>query len=270
MDVVGAGVRNLEDELKGEMACAMGRTEGKVLDPENGGRADQVQVGWHGPRARGAGGVHAQLAERVLERRFDDGTFTLALAEKDVALALEAARSLGVPTPASTAAHALLAEARNQRRGDENIWAAVETLEAREVPTDACEDEWFLQLLKRGAGWSSRLTLATLSKRQGQSTLRAVAAAIAEDSVGLSSALDAWATPQVLSAPPEAEQLVMELGFDIVDVNDYLHQRRLTGHGETFSKAIVAPLRATGQRKKEREWLEQTLAELGDAIKGGD
>ena len=82
-------------------------------------------------RATGAGGVHAQLADRVLERRFDDGTFTLALAEKDVALALEAAGSLGVPTPASTAAHALLAEARNQGRGDENFWAAVETLEAQ-------------------------------------------------------------------------------------------------------------------------------------------
>ena len=82
-------------------------------------------------RATGAGGVHAQLADRVLERRFDDGTFTLALADKDVALALDAARSLGVPTPASTAAHSLLAEARARGLGDKNFWAAVEILEER-------------------------------------------------------------------------------------------------------------------------------------------
>ena len=79
----------------------------------------------------GAGGVHAQLADRVLERRFDDGSFSLALAEKDVALALEAARDLEVPTPASAAAHDLLAEARERGRGAENFWAAIEVLEER-------------------------------------------------------------------------------------------------------------------------------------------
>lgn len=79
----------------------------------------------------GAGGVHARLADRVLERRFDDGSFALALAEKDVALALETARALGVPTPTTEAAHGLLAEARARGRGDENFWAAVEILEER-------------------------------------------------------------------------------------------------------------------------------------------
>lgn len=82
-------------------------------------------------RSTGAGGVHAQLADRILERRFDDRSFALALAEKDVALALEAARSLEVPTPTAAAAHELLAEARSRGLSEENFWAAVEVLEAR-------------------------------------------------------------------------------------------------------------------------------------------
>ena len=82
-------------------------------------------------RSTGAGGVHAQLADRVLERRFDDDTFALALAEKDVALALEAARDLSVPMPATAAAHELFVEARSRGLERENFWAAIEVLEER-------------------------------------------------------------------------------------------------------------------------------------------
>jgi 3-hydroxyisobutyrate dehydrogenase-like beta-hydroxyacid dehydrogenase len=77
----------------------------------------------------GAGGIHSKLAGRVLERRFDDQTFALALAEKDVALALEAGRSLEVPMPTTAAAHQLFVEAAAAGLRDKNFWAAIELVE---------------------------------------------------------------------------------------------------------------------------------------------
>ena len=77
----------------------------------------------------GAGGIHSKLAARVLERRFDDQTFALALAEKDVALALEAGRSLEVPMPTTSAAHQLFVEAAAAGLHDKNFWAAIELVE---------------------------------------------------------------------------------------------------------------------------------------------
>ena len=79
----------------------------------------------------GAGGVHARLADRVFERRFDDGTFALALAEKDLALMLEAGDALDVPLPATDASHRLFREAFDAGLRDENFWAAIELVEAR-------------------------------------------------------------------------------------------------------------------------------------------
>jgi 3-hydroxyisobutyrate dehydrogenase len=79
----------------------------------------------------GAGGIHAKLADRVLERRYDDDTFALALAEKDVALGLEAGRSLEVPMPTAAAAYQLFVEARAAGLGDKNFWAAIELVEKR-------------------------------------------------------------------------------------------------------------------------------------------
>lgn len=81
--------------------------------------------------ATGVGGVHAALAPRVLGRRFDDRTFALALAEKDVGLALEAGRSLDVPMPTTAAAHRLFAETAALGLGDKNFWISFEQLEAR-------------------------------------------------------------------------------------------------------------------------------------------
>jgi 3-hydroxyisobutyrate dehydrogenase-like beta-hydroxyacid dehydrogenase len=79
----------------------------------------------------GAGGVHARLAPRILERRYDDRTFTLGLAEKDVALVLEASESLEAPMPATAAAHQLFAAALAEGMRDKNFWAAVEIAERR-------------------------------------------------------------------------------------------------------------------------------------------
>lgn len=77
----------------------------------------------------GAGGIHSKVAQRVIDRRFDDNTFALALAEKDVALALEAGRALDVPMPATTAAHQLFVEGKAAGLSNKNFWSVIELVE---------------------------------------------------------------------------------------------------------------------------------------------
>lgn len=75
-------------------------------------------------------GVYTALAPLFLGRDFDDVTFKLEIAEKDVALALESARELGVPMPMTEAGHAVYRRARDEGRGDKVFYATLETLEA--------------------------------------------------------------------------------------------------------------------------------------------
>jgi 3-hydroxyisobutyrate dehydrogenase-like beta-hydroxyacid dehydrogenase len=77
----------------------------------------------------GLGGIHTKMSGRVLERQHDQPVFSLALAEKDVALALSEGRSLDVPMPASSAAHQTLLAARAAGFGNRNFWSAIEILE---------------------------------------------------------------------------------------------------------------------------------------------
>jgi 3-hydroxyisobutyrate dehydrogenase-like beta-hydroxyacid dehydrogenase len=77
------------------------------------------------------------MAEGLLGRRFEPALFTLALAEKDIALALESARSLGVPMPVAAAAHQTYLEAVSAGLGGENFFATLQAIERRagiEVP----------------------------------------------------------------------------------------------------------------------------------------
>jgi 3-hydroxyisobutyrate dehydrogenase-like beta-hydroxyacid dehydrogenase len=60
---------------------------------------------------KSSGAVYANLAKLLLGRRFDNPFFQLALAEKDVGLALASAEALGVPMPVIEAAHATYARA---------------------------------------------------------------------------------------------------------------------------------------------------------------
>jgi 3-hydroxyisobutyrate dehydrogenase-like beta-hydroxyacid dehydrogenase len=55
--------------------------------------------------AASSASLYLTLAPLALSRAWDDPWFTLALAEKDLALALESARALGVPMPVTAAAH---------------------------------------------------------------------------------------------------------------------------------------------------------------------
>lgn len=77
-----------------------------------------------------SGGLYAGMAETTLKRNFDEAFFTLALAEKDVALALESARSLSVPARVTEAAHDVYARALAQGLGSKVFFATLRALEA--------------------------------------------------------------------------------------------------------------------------------------------
>jgi 3-hydroxyisobutyrate dehydrogenase-like beta-hydroxyacid dehydrogenase len=66
----------------------------------------------------------------LLGRRFEDPTFTLALAEKDVSLALEAGRTMQVPMPTTAAAHQTYLRAVANGLGEKSFLATLEALEA--------------------------------------------------------------------------------------------------------------------------------------------
>jgi 3-hydroxyisobutyrate dehydrogenase-like beta-hydroxyacid dehydrogenase len=60
---------------------------------------------------KSSGAVYANMAKLLLSHRFDNPFFQLALAEKDVGLALASAQSLGAPMPVIAAAHETYARA---------------------------------------------------------------------------------------------------------------------------------------------------------------
>jgi 3-hydroxyisobutyrate dehydrogenase len=86
---------------------------------------------------KSSGAAYAGLAKLLLGRGFDNAFFTLALAEKDVALALASAEGLGVPMPVIEAAHATYARALELGLGKKLFAAtllAVEDAAGVEVP----------------------------------------------------------------------------------------------------------------------------------------
>jgi len=72
---------------------------------------------------------YAGLAPLVLGRNFDMTLFKLAIAEKDVALAVASARDLGAPLPLAEAAAQTYHRAVEEGRGAKVFFATLETLE---------------------------------------------------------------------------------------------------------------------------------------------
>ena len=70
------------------------------------------------------------LVPYLLGRRFENPSFTLRLAEKDVSLALEAARSNQVPMPVTNAAHQTYLRALAAGHGEQSFLATLQALEA--------------------------------------------------------------------------------------------------------------------------------------------
>ena len=77
-----------------------------------------------------SGAAYAGLAELTFARTFEQAFFTLALAEKDVALALASADALGVPMPVTSAAHATYARAAEAGHGAKSFLATLLAIEA--------------------------------------------------------------------------------------------------------------------------------------------
>ena len=77
----------------------------------------------------GSAAPHVGLMPYMLGRRFEDPTFTLALASKDVGLALEAARDAGVAMPVTAAAHQTYLAAIARGLGDQSFLATQIPLE---------------------------------------------------------------------------------------------------------------------------------------------
>ena len=78
------------------------------------------------------------LAPYLLGKRFDNPSFTLRLAEKDVSLAIEAARANQVPMPVANAAHQTYLRALSAGLGEQSFLATLQAIEAaagHEVPT---------------------------------------------------------------------------------------------------------------------------------------
>ena len=98
------------------------------LDPED--LVEKLRLGTARP--------YMGLAPYLLGKRFDNPSFTLRLAEKDVSLALEAARANQVPMPVANAAHQTYLRALSADLGEQSFLATLQALEAAagaEIPT---------------------------------------------------------------------------------------------------------------------------------------
>ena len=98
------------------------------LDPED--LVDKLRLGTARP--------YMGLAPYLLGKRFDNPSFTLRLAEKDVSLALEAARVNQAPMPVANAAHQTYLKALSAGLGEQSFLATMQAIEASagtEIPT---------------------------------------------------------------------------------------------------------------------------------------
>lgn len=98
------------------------------LDPED--LVEKLRLGTARP--------YMGLAPYLLGKRFEHPSFTLRLAEKDVSLAMEAARANQVPMPVANAAHQTYLRALSAGHGEQSFLATLRALEAAagtEIPT---------------------------------------------------------------------------------------------------------------------------------------
>jgi 3-hydroxyisobutyrate dehydrogenase-like beta-hydroxyacid dehydrogenase len=87
--------------------------------------------------ASSSAAMYLGMAKTTLSRTFDNAFFTLKLAEKDVALALESARTLAVPMPVTSAAHQHYVASLANGLGDKVFFATLASIErsaGTEVP----------------------------------------------------------------------------------------------------------------------------------------
>ncbi|WP_421845515.1 NAD(P)-dependent oxidoreductase [Mycobacterium sp.] len=88
----------------------------------------------------GSAGMFMQLSPMVLNRQWDNSSYDLALAEKDLYLALETARDHATSMPMASAAHQTLLEAIAAGLGDKFFLATTEVFEHRAAHTSPSYD----------------------------------------------------------------------------------------------------------------------------------
>lgn len=88
----------------------------------------------------GSAGMFMPLSSMVLKRQWDNSSYDLALAEKDLHLALETARDASTNMPLASAAHQTLLEAVAHGLGDKFFLATAEVLEHRAAHTTTSYD----------------------------------------------------------------------------------------------------------------------------------
>ena len=75
-------------------------------------------------------GMYMPLADMIVKRQWESSNYDLALAEKDLRLALESAQQIGSPLPLTGAAHGVLVRALESGLGAKFFLGAMEALEA--------------------------------------------------------------------------------------------------------------------------------------------
>jgi hypothetical protein len=146
----------------------------------------------------------------------------------------------------------------------------VETLQTRGIPNLDVRAGWFAGLFRTGRPWAPAvvLTLLAQARRKGGSDLPAELFALRSSLVASESlapaarplveAFQEWGSPTVHKPPPQLQDLAALLGPSRLE--EYLHHRRLAGHGETFAEALLEPLRQAEQETREAEFLRGRLA----------
>ena len=78
----------------------------------------------------GSAGMYMPLADMIVKRQWESSSYDLALAEKDLRLAIESAGQIGTPLPLTEAAHGVLLRSVQSGLGTKFFIGAMETLEA--------------------------------------------------------------------------------------------------------------------------------------------
>jgi 3-hydroxyisobutyrate dehydrogenase/2-hydroxy-3-oxopropionate reductase len=78
---------------------------------------------------KSSGGMYAPLASMVTKRQWEDSSYDLALAEKDIRLTLETANDMGIDLPMTSGAYKNLAQAKAMGLGEKFFLGTMEAIE---------------------------------------------------------------------------------------------------------------------------------------------
>ena len=125
--------------------------------------------------------------------------------------------------------------------------------------------DWFVNAFESGRSWESSLAVGLVSSR-GREPAEIVSTMAGLRSAGVANldfvgAIEDWDHVRV-DDPPEGFDAIAEL-LDLTStkIERYLHFRRLTGHGETFSDTVRAPLTLVERERRELDALQQLVTE---------